>query len=240
MFKLAFSNIEDSELYGLNRDGVTPKTGAETRADIMRCINKLTELGASKISARFYKDGKLDKEEVKRFVKSVVSSNGLGAIAESIFEQGGVAAGLTSRTVFENSISSIVNAEVIDINTNGGTAIQQSVFGFAGDADVITDEGYTSFNNGRELKWHRADGSTEVLLSANFFKSVVPKEYQNDYNTMRQWLLDNNIIGDNAKPFGVAYRIPTQGVSSMIAMHVADILPEQSGDLIIVPREFTA
>ena len=240
MFKLAFSNIEDSELYGLNRDGVTPKTGAEIRADIMRCINKLTELGASKISARFYKDGKLDKEEVKRFVKSVVSSNGLGAIAESIFEQGGVAAGLTSRTVFENSISSIVNAEVIDINTNGGTAIQQSVFGFAGDADVITDEGYTSFNNGRELKWHRADGSTEVLLSANFFKSVVPKEYQTDYNTMRQWLLDNNIIGDNAKPFGVAYRIPTQGVSSMIAMHVADILPEQAGDLIIVPREFTA
>lgn len=240
MFKLAFSNIEDSELYGLNRDGVTPKTGAEIRADIMRCINKLTELGASKISARFYKDGKLDKEEVKRFVKSVVSSNGLGAIAESIFEQGGVAAGLTSRTVFENSISSIVNAEVIDINTNGGTAIQQSIFGFAGDADVITDEGYTSFNNGRELKWHRADGSTEVLLSANFFKSVVPKEYQTDYNTMRQWLLDNNIIGDNAKPFGVAYRIPTQGVSSMIAMHVADILPEQSGDLIIVPREFTA
>jgi hypothetical protein len=113
------------------------------------------------------------------------------------------------------------------------------VFGFAGDADVITDEGYTSFNGGRELKWHRDDGSTEVLLSANFFKSVVPKEYQTDYNTMRQWLLDNNIIGDNAKPFGVAYRIPTQGVSSTIAMHVADILPEQAGDLIIVPREFT-
>ena len=239
MFKLAFSNIEDTELYGLNRDGVTPKTGAEIRADIMRCINKLTELGASKISARFYKDGELDKEEVKRFVKSVVSSNGLGAIAESIFEQGGVAAGLTSRTVFENSISSIVNAEIVDINTNGGAAIQQSVFGFAGDADVITDEGYTSFNGGRELKWHRDDGSTEVLLSANFFKSVVPKEYQTDYNTMRQWLLDNNIIGDNAKPFGVAYRIPTQGVSSTIAMHVADILPEQAGDLIIVPREFT-
>jgi hypothetical protein len=57
---------------------------------------------------------------------------------------------------------------------------------------------------------------------------------------MRNWLLEHNIIGENAKPYGVGYRIPTQGMSSMFAMQVVDILPEQAGDLIIVPREFTA
>jgi hypothetical protein len=44
----------------------------------------------------------------------------------------------------------------------------------------------------------------------------------------------------NPKPFGVGYRIPTQGMSSMFVFTVADVLPEQSGDLIIVPEEFTA
>jgi hypothetical protein len=42
------------------------------------------------------------------------------------------------------------------------------------------------------------------------------------------------------KPFGVGYRIPTQGLSSTFAFTVADVLPEWVGDTIIVPREFTA
>jgi hypothetical protein len=61
--------------------------------------------------------------------------------------------------VFENSASSVVNSEIIDIKTNGGTAIQQSSFGFVGYSSVITDEGYTSFNDGKELKWSAKEGS---------------------------------------------------------------------------------
>ena len=65
---------------------------------------------------------------------------------------------------------------------------------------------------------------------------------------MRQWLIDHDVIkgqktdGTKAqpKPFGIGYRIPTQGMSSMFVFTVADVLPEQSGDLIIVPPEFTA
>jgi len=169
----------------------------------------------------------------------------------------------------------------------------------------------------------------EVLLTMNFFKSVIPSDVKG-YTAQRQWLidhdiikgvksreywemseedaylnqlLDNNIInlnfsvrllkvleaakvstlgdileqkdkilpllGDkikteledlfnsvniswdtkrpnikqiysNPKPFGIGYRIPTQGQSSMFAYTVADVLPQQVGDLIIVPREFTA
>lgn len=88
----------------------------------------------------------------------------------------------------------------------------------------------------------------EVILSMNFFKPVVPAEYQTTPNKMKQWLIDNDIIKGvktdgtkaNPKPFGVGYRIPTQGMSSMFGFTVADVLPEQSGDVIIVPREFTA
>jgi hypothetical protein len=37
-----------------------------------------------------------------------------------------------SRKVFEHSVSKAVNNEVIKINTKGGTAIQQSMFGLNG------------------------------------------------------------------------------------------------------------
>ena len=44
----------------------------------------------------------------------------------------------------------------------------------------------------------------------------------------------------NPKPIGIGYRIPTQGMPSMFSFIVADVLPSQSGDNIIVPEEFTA
>jgi hypothetical protein len=57
----------------------------------------------------------------------------------------------------------------------------------------------------------------QVILSLNFFRSIIPDEFNKTYESARKWLLDNNIIGDNAKPFGMGYRIPTQGMSSMFA-----------------------
>jgi hypothetical protein len=43
----------------------------------------------------------------------------------------------------------------------------------------------------------------------------------------------------NPKPIGIGYRIPTQGMSSIFAFTVADILPDNNGDNVIVPEEFT-
>lgn len=102
-------------------------------------------------------------------------------------------------------------------------------------------EGFHKINGGKEIKWHANENSMQVILSMNFFKHVIPEDvWKLGYNARRKYLLDNNIIGENAKPFGIGYRIPTQGMSSIFAFQVADVLPEQSGDLIVVPREFTA
>jgi hypothetical protein len=122
------------------------------------------------------------------------------------------------------------------------------------DESVLKDDedGFHVLNDGRELSWNEEDGSMEVMLSMNFFKAVVPKQYQTSYKSMRNWLISHDVIKgywkdadgvihqSHPKPFGVGYRIPTQGLSSTFAFTVADVLPEQSGDLIIVPREFTA
>ena len=59
-----------------------------------------------------------------------------------------------------------------------------------------------------------------------------------DFNTDTE--IKANVVYSNPEATGIGYRIPTQGMSSMFAFIAADVLPETSGDLIIVPREFTA
>ena len=70
---------------------------------------------------------------------------------------------------------SLINKEVIDVNTPGGSAIQMASFGFKAN-DVITDanEDTRPFNDGKKLSFDPKRGSMEVMLSTNFFRDVVP------------------------------------------------------------------
>jgi hypothetical protein len=196
MFKIAFENIIDDAEYGTRKEGRRPRKGWEIKRDIMRCIDKLTNLGEQELRQKFYKNvtsedenGKeivrnvLDEDKVTAFIQHIIDSNGLGSAAEEIIKSGGVAAGLMSRKVFENSASSDVNRKVVNINTQGGTAIQQSVYGFVGLSNQSVanqdESNYFAYNNGEELKWSAKEGSMEVLLSMNFFKPVLPAEYKN-------------------------------------------------------------
>jgi hypothetical protein len=60
---------------------------------------------------------------LRKYIKLIIQNNGLGVAAEDIFDDGGVAASIMSREVFENSVTSLVNSEVVDIEMPGGTAI---------------------------------------------------------------------------------------------------------------------
>lgn len=266
MFKIAFSNIIDNFEYGSKKEGRSTRFGWQIKQDIMNCINKLTEMGEQDLRKKFYKDfvstdkdgqtvttNALDPDKVRSFIKQVIDGNNLGTAAEDIIAAGGVAACLMSRGVFEQAVSATVNRNIVDINTKGGTAIQQSVYGFVGygnqNVGTQSESNYFAYNDGEELKWSAKEGSMEVLLSMNFFKQVLPAKLKSaTYSEQRQWLIDHDIIKgtksdktkSNPKPFGVGYRIPTQGMSSMFSFIVADVLPQECGDLIVVPREFTA
>lgn len=243
MAKICFSNVHFDYKYGESQ-----RTGEQIINDIMNCINGLTVKGRQRIFRRMFRKDSTgrynvpNESEIRNFLLSVCRSNGLSSIYEDLLANGMTIASLSSRQLFEQSVASLIKGEIVDINTNGGAAVQQSVFGFVGsNQTVATDIGqFPALNGGKELKWYKENGTMEVFLSMNFFRAIVPEEYKTDYTTMRKWLMDNNIIGPNAKPFGVGYRIPTQGMSSTFGFIVADVLPEISGDLIIVPREFTA
>ena len=248
MFKIAFANILDDELYATNKKGQTPVLGSQLKADIMACINAMSAIGYKNVLDSFYHESKhgleVDYRKVENFIKRIVENNGLGSSAQEIVANGNTAASLMSRIVFEHSTSSVVNSEVVDIRTHGGSAIQQSIFGFnsinKSEIGEWNSEEYSQYNGGQEIKWLAKENSMQVILSLNFFRDVVPIEYQDTPNNMRKWLFEHNIIGKNSKPFGIGYRIPTQGQSSMFAFQVADVLPETAADTIIVPREFTA
>lgn len=344
MFKIAFSNILDNMMYGIgktdsNGNPVKLRNGNNIKHDIMSCIFALTEMGENNVMNEFkFKNGIADRKQVENLIRRVVENNGLGIPAKDIIDNYGCAASLTSRRVFEQSVSALVNGEVVKINTNGGTAVQQSIFGLIGydrDNETLqgwTKDGFRNYNNGDELKWQAKNNTMEVLLSINHFRAMLPEELQSaPYEVRRQWLVDHDLIKgikseeywnltDEQKQFkyildqkvglldfsvkllnilkthdvvtvkdlidkhdeykkylgeklskeisdylnnlnldfdtdteikadvvysnpeavGIGYRIPTQGMSSMFAFVAADVLPETSGDLIIVPREFTA
>lgn len=371
MFKIAFSNILDNADYCINKfdkDGKPRKLrkGRDIKHDIMSCINALTYIGAKNIEDEFdIKNNVVNPKRAENYTRRITRSNGLGYPSQDIIDNYGIAASLTSRKVFEQGASSLVNSEVVKINTKGGSAVQQSIFGLTGfnrehiagqdEAQGFYDQdGYHVLNGGKEIKWIAKNNTMEVMLSINFFRAILPKELRNaSYKVRRQWLIDHDILygtksssydklseedekqneinkalkhhveyevniqdnvlkltdaartfldnahekDDNIKdgqlytyedlinndwskyegytediqkeidrlltwnnlnknskykevkpiktqsnpmPIGIGYRIPTQGMSSMFGFICADVLPEQSGDLIIVPREFTA
>lgn len=57
---------------------------------------------------------------------------------------------------------------------------------------------------------------------------------------LRKWLIDNGIVGPNSKAIAMGYRIPAQGQASTAALKVVDLYPEQIGDTITLPDEFTS
>lgn len=337
MMKICFSNVDPNMRYGKDGQKGEGRLGSAIRNDIMNIINAMTQIGTDNIKKRFFKkdkDGKYtipNKQRIQDYILSICENNDLGLSSEEIIRSGGKVASLTARQIFEQSVSSMVNKEVIDINTNGGAAIQQSCFGFVGHnkSDVISekvihdvklystkveelgfsvrllkalqagkietindilknkdyiqshlgaklqneiqdffdnvelswDDALTEeqlknaefsnrhvLNDSKPLRWYNGKGTMEIMLSLNFFRDVIPEKYKTDYTTMRQWLIDNDVINgtksdgiqSDPKPFGVGYRIPTQGMSSTFGFIVADVLPETSSDLIIVPTEFTA
>lgn len=325
--KIGMGNVVDERYYGNNK-GLNI-SGKKIKADIFGCIKALSSKGYERMMKKFFNErGYVDNKKLSRYlIQQAQNTNMSSEIIDALrLDANGnfVApiASLSTRNWIESKIISLINKEVIDVNTPGGSAIQMASFGFKAN-DVMNEGDARAFNDGMPLDFDPRKGSMEVMLSTNFFRSVVPKEYQDSYENMRNWLIDNGIIGSKkveqyknkkdesiakllntdintlslsvrlsnyceknnintlyellntdtsdqklikeieeiasslelkrnmkmpkkvekvvkAKPYGIGYRIPTQGLSSTFSFVVADVLPSFMGDTIVVPDEFTA
>lgn len=244
--KIALSNIVKDRVYGYNKGRKI--TGEQIINNVMGSIIALSDKGASSLKREFFnKDKELDKKQLSRFLKEQGKQSGLSTDAimsmsydPTTGEMIAPLSSLSTRKFIESRIVSQVGKKAVDINTPGGSAIQMAFFGFKKTHTLSQEDVSRAYNDGKPLKFLKDNGSMECMLSINFFRHVVPKEYQTDYTTMREWLLSKNIIGDKADPFAIGYRIPTQGLSSTASLVVADVLPAVMGDTIVVPDEFTA
>lgn len=253
--KIGFANVVDTRTYGENK-GLAVK-GSEIKKNIMDAINSLSRIGQNKIRKEFFTNGKVDNRKIVNYLQRQATNSGMSAeiIANlTVDENGNIIVPIEAQSIrdwIQTKITSFVNKAVVDVNTPGGSAIQMSSFAYeAVGRSVKTDaELGLAFNQGKKLKFLAKEGHMQVILSENFFRDILPEELKNaSFYSKRKWLIDNGIIGSRmvdgveveSKPYGIGYRIPTQGLSSMFSFQVADIMPTTIGDTIIVPEEFTA
>lgn len=253
--KIGFANVVDTRTYGENK-GLAVK-GSEIKKNIMDAINSLSRIGQNKIKKEFFTNGKVDNRKIVNYLQRQATNSGMSAeiIANlTVDENGNIIVPIEAQSIrdwIQTKITSFVNKAVVDVNTPGGSAIQMSSFAYeAVGRSVKTDaELGSAFNQGKKLKFLAKEGHMQVILSENFFRDILPEELKNaSFYNKREWLIDNGIIGSRivdgveveSKPYGIGYRIPTQGLSSMFSFQVADIMPTTIGDTIIVPEEFTA
>ena len=253
--KIGFANVVDTRTYGENK-GLAIK-GSEIKKNIMDAINSLSRIGQNKIKKEFFTNGKVDNRKIVNYLQRQATNSGMSAeiIANlTVDENGNIVVPIEAQSIrdwIQTKITSFVNKAVVDVNTPGGSAIQMSSFAYeAVGRSVKTDaELGSAFNQGKKLKFLAKEGHMQVILSENFFRDILPEELKNaSFYNKRKWLIDNGIIGSRivdgveveSKPYGIGYRIPTQGLSSMFSFQVADIMPTTIGDTIIVPEEFTA
>ena len=253
--KIGFANVVDTRTYGENK-GLAVK-GSEIKKNIMDAINSLSRIGQNKMRKEFFTNGKVDNRKIVNYLQRQATNSGMSAeiIANlTVDENGNIIVPIEAQSIrdwIQTKITSFVNKAVVDVNTPGGSAIQMSSFAYeAVGRSVKTDaELGSAFNQGKKLKFLAKEGHMQVILSENFFRDILPEELKSaSFYSKRKWLIDNGIIGSRmvdgveveSKPYGIGYRIPTQGLSSMFSFQVADIMPTTIGDTIIVPEEFTA
>jgi hypothetical protein len=188
--KIGMGNVVDDRYYGHNKGKHV--SGSQIKKDIFGCIKALSTLGytslkggtinGKKKKGRFFKlDGSIDKAALSRYLVEEATGNGMSQEiidALKLDSKGNFKApiaALSVRNWIESKIISLINKEVIDVNTPGGSAIQMASFGFKAN-DVITDanEDTRPFNDGKKLSFDPKRGSMEVMLSTNFFRDVVP------------------------------------------------------------------
>lgn len=242
--KGALSNVVYTRTYGNEAAGLNKITGLEIRNEIFGAMNALSNIGMIDFLNQV---GRFENGEfigdVNKLSTLLINDAKQTGLPYDILEGLQVVndefripiSAMSSSNWIESRFISLINKNTIDINMPGGAYIQMSAFGFKS----ITPVSDSALNDGKQLRFRNEDGSMDAMVSMNLLMHIIPQKFRKDHTTARQWLIDHNIIGLDSKPMAMGYRIPTQGLSSISALKIVDVLPAVVGDTIILPEEFT-
>ena len=235
MIKVCLSSLRLDRMYG-------DMTGEQLRDKLMGSINKLSKLGVDKFKDRFYSNGIIDQKKLSEYlIEQLGTRNANKNLIDALTynpETGSMNAPIASTadaSWMESMLISAANKDIIDIMTPGSSFIQRSVFAIEGKNGEGSIQGQEIYN-GKRLQMINEEGSMDAVISLDYFQDILPKNLS--YNEARQWLLDHNIIGENATSNTIGYRIPTQAQSSIHALRFVDVVPAVKST-VILPTEFT-
>lgn len=237
---VAVSNLVMNRVY---QEGTNNEiTGQQIKEQLFGTINAISNKGFKEVKDMFLSDNALDYAKAsKQLIKEARASN-MGKDIEEALEvnQDGTdfkvpLSALPDSKWVETKLTSTTNKKAIDLELPGGAFIQMSSFGFKS----IKAVGSRAINNGNPLLNINKDGSMDSIISINLFSHIIPDYKNKSFVEARDWLIKHNIIGQEAGPMAMGYRIPTQGLSSIAGLRIVDVLPSVVGDTIILPDEFT-
>lgn len=238
--KAAMGNIRSTWKY-TTPDGKV-YSGDELINNFNGAHNAITEAGRKEIERDFGITPDKPQVSVQRFAeimqRKALSSNMNDNVINGLDVENGETvapiSGLSDNSWIESGLISMLNKSIVDTNLPGGMFIQMSSILY--NRIAVTSD----VQNERKLRFANTDGTMDCVISINLFKHIIPDYDKKTFSEAKKWLIDHGIVGPNSKAIAMGYRIPAQGPASTAALKVVDLYPEQIGDTITLPDEFTS
>lgn len=219
-------------------DGVSVD-GSVILENIHKAVSKLSDIGRKEMTDEFdIRDGRIHNLDavydtmIADFKKKGGNTNIINALEKGMpFD-----AMPQVRDKLQSIFMSMAKKRMVKIETNGGSMIQLSPFGFETFMKDNTDQGITVVSkdfDGKSLKPPRIVNGKfmpgQVFVSQDMFSKLIPDDI--DWRNMP---LDELVkMIDPAALQLIGYRIPNQGMSSNDSLQIVGILPDGAGDTII-------
>lgn len=238
--KAAMGNIRSAWKY-TTPDGKV-YSGDELINNFNGAHNAITEAGRKEIERDFGITPDKPQVSVQRFAeimqRKALSSNMNDNVINGLDVENGETvapiSGLSDNSWIESGLISMLNKSIVDTNLPGGMFIQMSSILY--NRIAVTSD----VQNERKLRFANTDGTMDCVISINLLKHIIPDYDKKTFSEAKKWLIDHDIVGPNSKALAMGYRIPAQGQASTAALKVVDLYPEQIGDTITLPDEFTS
>ena len=238
--KAAMGNIRSAWKY-TTPDGKV-YSGDELINNFNGAHNAITEAGRKEIERDFGITPDKPQVSVQRFAeimqRKALSSNMNDNVINGLDVENGETvapiSGLSDNSWIESGLISMLNKSIVDTNLPGGMFIQMSSILY--NRIAVTSD----VQNERKLRFANTDGTMDCVISINLLKHIIPDYDKKTFSEAKKWLIDHGIVGPNSKALAMGYRIPAQGQASTAALKVVDLYPEQIGDTITLPDEFTS
>lgn len=238
--KAAMGNIRSAWKY-TTPDGKV-YSGDELINNFNGAHNAITEAGRREIERDFGITPDKPQVSVQRFAeimqRKALSSNMNDNVINGLDVENGETvapiSGLSDNSWIESGLISMLNKSIVDTNLPGGMFIQMSSILY--NRIAVTSD----VQNERKLRFANTDGTMDCVISINLLKHIIPDYDKKTFSEAKKWLIDHDIVGPNSKALAMGYRIPAQGQASTAALKVVDLYPEQIGDTITLPDEFTS